>query len=361
MAGSPSDPARRLRRKLTLAVWLGRLARQAALLLVLCGASALLARVLLELDLRGAALFFLPLAVVPFTAWAGVRRSVPDEEGATAWLDLHSGARGFLLADLQHRDERWASRTREQLERLSDLPSLRLSRFAAPFLPALAFALLALFVPLSRAEPGPSTSLFDRAIEGLREKLGTLDEIVDLDEVVADELAKRIEHLAENVDATEPEAMLEAIDTLRDQLGLEGQEAAEVAQLLFDEFGAIGESAFSDPQLAQELMLGRMKEMLASGALPGVLEQLDGFLPGLTEALAGTELNLPAGFELDPAQLQGLSRELREALRRNVGQLNLAGLVDLKELSLSDPSDLLDQLVDRFHVCDEECKKPGGT
>ena len=361
MAGSPSDPARRLRRKLILAIFLGRLARQGVVGLACCGSVALILRVALELDVERAAWALAPLLAIPFTAWWGVRRRAPGDEGITAWLDLHTGASGFLLAAYERHDERWAARSAAQLSTLSRFPALRIAGLAWPVLFALSFAALALFVPLSRAAPGPSTSLFDRAIAGLAEKFGALNEIVGLDEVVASEFTERIGQLAENVDAAEPEAMLEAIDTLREELGLEGQEAAELTQELFEQFGAIGMQAIGDPALAQELMFGRLSEMLKSGELPEVLSRLEGLSPDLIEKLTEGELQLPEGFELDPEQLQALSEEMLNVLRDKLGALNLAGLVDLGELSLSGRGTALQDLIDKFHVCDEECEKRGGT
>lgn len=362
MAGSPSEAVRRLRRKLILAIFLGRLARQGAVGLCCAGSAALLLRALQPEPEASRAVWVLAvLLVVPITAWWGVLRRAPGEEAVTAWLDLHSGASGFLLAARERRDERWDVRVAAQLSTLSRFPSLRAERLSRPLLPALAFAALALLVPLGRGVPGPSSSLFDRAIAGLAEKLGTLREVAGLDGVVAEELGERIAQLAENVDATEPEAMLEAIDTLRDELGLEGQEAAELTQRLFEELGAIGVQALGDPDLAQELMFGRLNELLKSGEMPAVLAKLGELAPELSKALDAGELRLPAGFELDPERLMALSEGMRAALQENLGALNLAGLVDLRELALGDQRDALRELVDRFHVCDERCKKPGGT
>jgi hypothetical protein len=356
-----NQTARRLRRKLTLAVWLGRGARQGALVLAICACAALIGRVSFELELREAALCFLPLVAVPFWAWRGARERIPSEAGAAAWLDLHSGAAGYLLADYELDDPRWRERAAQQLDALPELPALRVASITRPLLPALAFTVLALLVPLTRAEPGPSTSLFDRAVAALAEKLDTLNEVVDLDEVVADELAERVAQLSEDIDASEPEAMLEAIDSLREKLGVEGQDAADLAQQLSERFGEIGARALSDPETAQSMMEAALSKMMEGGFKSDLLQQLNELAPELAQSLEGNQLQLPEGFKLSPEQMKSLSTSLRNAMKNNMGALSLAGLVNLSELKLSKDGSSLSKLIERFHECDEDCEKPGGT
>jgi hypothetical protein len=203
---------------------------------------------------------------------------------------------------------------------LPELPALRLGAFARPFLPAAAFAVVALLVPLSKAQAKPSTSYFDRAIEGLATQLEVLREVADLDPEAERELARRVEELAANVDAEQPEAMLEAIDSLR--------------------------------------------QALDSGLLAGVLENLDTLAPelqALAQGLVGNELRLPEGLQLTPEQMQALSLAARSQLRKGIAELNLAGLVKLADLDLSDNQGLLRELVEKFHQHDADCRKPGGT
>ncbi len=356
MAQALTKTAQRLRRKLTLAIWLGALSRQVALVIALCACAALIGRVAFELELGEAALFFLPLGLVPFSAWRGVRARVPSEASAIAWLDLHSGAEGYLLTDFELDDERWRGRAVAQLEALPELPTLRLASFLRPTLPALAFAALALLVPLTRAEPTPSSSLFERAIEGLSDKLETLNEVVDLDEALAEELAERVAQLAEDVDATKPEAMLEAIDSLREQLGREGQEVATIAQELAERFGEIeGDAA------AQAMMTAALSKMMENGFKGELMQQLRELSPELAQSLAESGMQLPEGFKLSPEQMSALSSALRDALQDNIGALNLAGLVNLKELKLHSGKGSLAEIIEGFHECDESCEKPGGT
>lgn len=364
MASRLDRPLRRLRRQLTLAIWLGRTARWLAAGLLAAGAAILVARVAFEVDAERALWLLLPLAALPPLAWAGVRSRVPSEAGAAAWLDLRAGASGLLLADYEQADERWAPRFDRQLDRLPELPSMRAETFTRPLLPALAFAALALLVPVSRAEPGASTSFFDRAIEALAGQVETLAEVAELDETVEQELERRVQELAANVDPDRPEAMLEAIDSLRRDVTREGQQAGEQTQELFDRFGAIAQQAGVTPALAQELLSGQLGELATTTNFSELLTEMQKVAPELQDLagrLGAEGFQLPEGLELTPEQLQALSRLAQSRLRGQLGELSLAGLTNLDGLMAGDPRDALAKLIDQFHEHDEDCKKPGGT
>ena len=365
MASGISEPLRRLHRKLTLAIWLGRVARQGAVVLALAGGAILLARAAFDVPADRALWLLLPLAAVPFTAWMGVRERVPSEQGAVAWLDLRSGAAGHLLTDFEVGDERWTQPLARQLDRLPELPPIRIGNLARPLVPALAFAVLAVFVPLSRAEPSESTSFFDAAIETLSDQLQTLDAASQLEEPVANELKRRVEDLAKNVDPSKPEAMLEAIDSLRADLGKEGQDAAEKAKELIERFGHVESLAGKHSGLAQELMQSGLRQMLKSQLPEGMFEELEAIAPELAQQIFEGGMKLPPGFELpkdlDPETLAALSKLLRDQLRENMGDLSLAGLADLAKLKAAGELTNLQDLIDQFHKHTEECKKPGGT
>ncbi|MCB9902983.1 MAG: hypothetical protein H6831_01105 [Planctomycetes bacterium] len=360
MSQALAQVSRRLRRKLTLARWLERATLHAALVLVVCACVALILRAAFGVEPERAALCLAPVLLVPWTAWREVRGQVPTAEQAATWLDMHSGARGFLLVDFELEDARWSERSQRQLDDLAELPALSAAPIYRRVLPALAFCAFTLLVPLTRAEPGPSTSLFERAIAGLGDQLAALNEVVELDEVVAQELARRVEDLAENVDAAEPEAMLEAIDSLRQKLGVEGRDAAELATELSERFGEVGLRALADSDAAQDLLESALAKLADSGFREELMQQLSELAPELAAGMEGNQLQLPEGLELSPEQMRTLSEGLRSALKDKLSSLSLAGLVDLKELKLSDELASLSELVGELHVCDEDCE-PGGT
>ncbi|MCB9914729.1 MAG: hypothetical protein H6828_06210 [Planctomycetes bacterium] len=361
MSEALARTTRRLRRKLVLAAWLGRSARWGAGVAALCACAALVARVSFALELREASLCFLPLALVPFVAARGLRGVVFDEHAAAAWMDLRSGAQGYLVAAEELDDPRWRARAAAQLEALPELPALNGGAFARPLVPALAFAALALLLPLERAEPGPSSSLFDRAIAGLAERLDLLQDVVALDPQKAEELSQRVAELAEDVDASEPEAMLEAIDALRESLGVEGQQAGELAQALSDRLGEVGAAALADPERAQDMLRVALDALDKSGLRGDLMSQLDELAPQLAAAVQGNRLQLPEGLQLSPEQMQRLSEGLRDALQKNLGDLSLAGLVNLAALAKAGEAGDLERLLAKLHQCDERCKQPGGT
>lgn len=367
MTSGLTEPLRRLHRKLTFAVWLGRCARQGAMVMALSGVAILVARAGFDVEFERARWLLLPLLAVPFTAWAGVRGRIPSKAGTVAWLDLRSGAQGHLLTAFELGDGRWSEPLTRQIDRLPELPPIRLGNLARPFMPALAFAALALFVPLTRAEPGTNTGFFDTAIAGLAQQLETLGEVSPLDEIVQKELQDRVDQLAENVDAEKPEAMLEAIDSLRKDLGEEGQSAAEAAQELFDRFGHTENLAPLQSAFAKTLLKSGMREMMKNGIPEGLLDKIESLAPELAKQLMESGLKMPEGFELpkglelDPKTIAALSQLMREQLRSNLGDLDLAGLANLAKLKLGGDPTSLAKLIEKFHKCDESCDKPGGT
>lgn len=327
----------------------------------------MVARAGFEVESEQARWLLLPLIAVPFTAWMGVRGKIPSKAGAVAWLDLRSGAQGHLLAEFELGDSRWSGPLTSQIDRLPELPPIRLGNLARPFMPALAFAVLALFVPLTRAEPRANTGFFDQAIAGLAQQLDTLKEVNALEDIVQTELQERVEELAENVDAKKPEAMLEAIDSLRKDLGREGQTAAEAAQELFQRFGHSENLAPMQSAFAKTLLQSGMREMLRSGLPEGLLEKMESLAPELAKRLKDGGLKMPEdfefpeGMELDPKTMAALSKLMREQLRSNLGDLDLAGLANLAKMKLGGKPGSLAKLIEKFHKCDESCDKPGGT
>ncbi|MFT7670597.1 MAG: hypothetical protein ACI8X5_003307 [Planctomycetota bacterium] len=88
-------------------MWLGLCARHGAIFLAIAGSLALVVRVGSGVESARVLWIFAPIAIIPVLSWRGVRDAVPSEEGAAAWLDLRSGAQGYLLAEFEQYDARW--------------------------------------------------------------------------------------------------------------------------------------------------------------------------------------------------------------------------------------------------------------
>ncbi len=346
----------RLRRRWALAVLLGELSRQLLILSLICGVAALLARVLFELPTERAALFFLPLILLPLTSWWRARPRVPSTSTAAAWLDLQSGAQGFVVSSLERPDVAWQTSADAQLGRFQHLPSLRWRAPILRILPGLAFALLALFVPLLHSESAPITAHFERSVEELREKLAELEEVVDLEEEQADEFEQRLERLDEAVREEERESLLEALDALEHDLESEATNVVEELQSAQQDLEQSGEEAFNDPTKARETLADALRGLEEMG-----LEKLAA--EALPEGLDLASLKLPEGLKLSPAELRALDLKLSESMREALAKLSAAGLTklgELGELDLSGKAQSLASLLEKKHTCDESCKQ-GGT
>ena len=73
-------------------------------------------------------------------------------------------------------------------------------------------------------------------------------------------------------------------------------------------------------------------------------------------------MSLPEGVQLSSAELGALARDLKGALDSRLAKLTAGRLLDPSKLRPLEPGELpsLDDF-DPEHVCDEDCKKPGGT
>lgn len=353
----------RLRRRVALAAWLGDWSRQATGALFAAGAVALIARALGRLDAGAAALAFLVALPTAWTAWRTARRRGLSRAGATAWIDLKTGATGLVCASGEVDDPRWAAALASRLERAPELPRLRTRQLAGPPVAACAFGLAALWVPLPEATPEPGRRLFERSLERLSEKLATLDEELTVDERTRTELESTLARIEDELADAPTESLLEALDRLDGSLADAAEDARrraeealagiERASSAGGEAGAMDDGALE--ALAELGELGLLGDLAAAGAL-GELGEL-----GDLGELGAADAELGEWLAEHPEALAELQSELRELFDGKLGRLAEAGLLGSGKPSMS-ASDLerFAELVE--HVCDERCEKePGGT
>jgi len=324
----------------------------------LVGTVVLLGRIGLRWEFAQARWALLALLASPLTAaWRARSRRV-SAETAAGWIDIRSGATGLVLTDAELHDERWADKARS----LTDESRFRLPRWnTRPMLvragTALAFVVLALWVPIPEPTTGPTPKLFDRSLDALSSKLETLEEQVELDDETAEELHARLDRLAgEAHDGRNPEATFEAIDQLAQRLEEEARDASEAAVDATESLATSAEFAQANPESAQESLEAALAELEASGLAPKLPSELNA-------ALAESAGMLPEGLKLDPAALSELSSSLRQALSEKLSKLGEAGLLKAGEkLAEFEQLGSLAGFEYSQEPCDGNCKPgPGGT
>ncbi len=352
---------RALRRRVTVATWLGALSRHLLALFFLVGVGVLLLRALADWPTGRALWLAALLLVAPASAWLVARRRRLSDGAAAAWLDLRGGGGGALVTELELSDPVWQPRTRDALRRAGEFPDPRLAPPARRVGLGVLFALAAFLVPIpARAGSGPSGVVYEHAIEDLREKLETLEEELDLDDETAAELEARLERIEEeSAEVASAEEVFESIAELTQALEQEALEAGEVAEGAIEELARAAELAPRDPDGALAELEGIVAELSEKGLQPTLSEELASEL--------GVDANLEdlaalSDLPLDPSTLQGLSEALQDALGDKLAELADAGLFDfqgfdaLGGLDLADLADIsLAELAD-LELC-EECKQ----
>lgn len=338
--------AARLRRRLAAAAWLGELARHSALALLAAGLAALILRRFAGWSAETSALLL--LAVVPAfaTAWWRARRRFVSTATAAAWIDVELGADGHVVSafelglDAPADAHAWSARAR---------PRIRWLWLVRPLAPALAFAALALLLPVD----GPNAAamapaLVGSQIERVAEKLATLEENVQLNDELRAELHQRLDRAKEQADGAPLSSTLESVDQVARRIQQEAQTAHERmdearASL---ETEALANALAGEPAHAQELLAKTLGDLAKGGLGLNLAEALKQDLP------AGG-LALPEGTKLDAAELAKLSSDLHGALDAKLAKLVKSGLLDPKKLKPFEGKL-------RRHKCDERCKKGGG-
>ncbi len=345
----------RLRRRALLAAFLGEWSRHALLAGFVAGAAALIARAAFDLPAPQAAWALLLVAVTPLTAWLRARGRFLSSAGAAAWLDLRAGATGLVLTEFEVADERWRARAVHLLGAREALPALRMRAPLVRTISGIAFVLLALWIELpSAAALGPAPQLYDSALEDLRTKLETLEEVVGLQEETRAEIDERLARLeAEAEETRSPEATFEALDQLDERMAELAERAKDAAEEMSEAMDTAG-GGEEDPGARQE-ELERARAKLADAGLAAKLDEA-------VSAKLAASLAPETGTTIDLSEWSKLSEELRAALEAKLAKLADAGLLKSGKLGklakLGEPGDL-EQFV--MHQCDENCKKPGGT
>jgi len=340
----------RLRRGAWAARLLRELSLHAALALFAAGAIALALRFGAGWSRPDAALALWLVALAPLTAYLRARPGLLSRRGAEAWLDIRSGGSGLVLTAAELDDPRWRAETERRLASAPAPPRLRLARPLSRLVPALAFAAGALVLDPPAARAGTPERAVLGVVEKIAEKLATLEETLQLDPAEAEELHARLERLRAEAGEARPEASFEAVDRLEERLEALAREALDAAER------ARGELAAGSGQdlAAEQAALERALETLSRSALANEL-------PESMRGKLDASLRLPEGLELTPAELAGMSQELRELLAARLGELAQAGLLKPGELRRLGELASLEGFQPTEHVCDERCGKPGGT
>lgn len=348
-----------LRRRRLVQSWLELAGVHAQVALFAVGIAALFLRVLERWESREAAALLALAGTAALTSfWLAWRRR-PGVATAATWLDVRGGARGQVVTETELGESAWSDEARQQLATaLETLPRAPWRRALRPALPAALFAALAVWVPIPRKGFGPPPVVTETALEELHEKLETLEETLDLAPEVAEEMEARLERIEDDAASGQPESTFEAIDRLGERLDAEAEQALEAAQRANQDLAsAASDPSLADAQAALESALASMKDAGLGKDMPQALQ--DALQPG--------SLSLPEGVQLSSAELAALSQELKGVLDARLGKLAAGRLIDpakLRELKLGEGvglGDFSDFELDPDHVCDEECKKPGGT
>ena len=316
--------------------------------LVLAGAAALVARALLGLDASEAVWLLAPVALVPPVAWIRARRRTPGPERALAWLDVHTGGSGALVAAGEVRAiGGWDHAVLERLERAPEPARANAgSRVLAAF-GAAAFGAACLVVPVgAEAGPpgdGPSAAEVHRAeLERLRTALEALEERVELEPERSAELAERLAALEDELEEQSVgERALEGLDRMGEELADEARRAEERAALALERLRNAAVAAPSAPSEGAEALQEAWEELAEAGLASEFGDELAERLAELAEQLADG-LDGAQGIE-SPEGAAELMERLAElaALREDLAQALAEALQDLADAGLDvDPSSL---------------------
>jgi len=300
---------------------------------------------------------------LPYAALAA-RGAVPTRAEAAVWLDARSGGGGALVTAVELGLTAATGRAAlEQVRRTPTLPRLAPRTWLGAWPGALAFAVACVFVPVARPASGGEgvEALLERGVERARERLATLTEEVQIDEVRATELTDRLERIADEARGADLESGFESLDALEKELDRLASAGLDEA---LDAHEALARSAASSSssQSATRAALEEAAQRMESGAFApssdrGLLEQLLELARSAESQLTDGPLNevedLDAWLEW-LEEWSNTSQAARQELADTLERLVQAGLVDEAEAealerslaSLDDAA--LDELAERL-------------
>lgn len=288
--------------------------------------------------------------------WAS-HRAKPDPQLAAVWLDVHGGASGQVVTESELGASPWSERAAQRLElALTKLPRTPWAPMLRALSLAAVFALAALWVPLPLRSAGPAPFVADRALERVEEKLAALESALELEPELAEEFRERLERVEQSAQDERFDTTFEALDRLEERLDEQAARALDAASRADEALSQAASDAHLDH--AQEALEAALSQMRDAGLAtrPNAPTQVPS-----SESLE----QLPTGLQLSSAELAKLSNELRAGLGARLAKLDAARMIDaskLRELldaQLRDAGELGE--FDPDHVCDENCRKPGGT
>lgn len=367
---SPLDrPLLDLRRRQFAAGFVGALGRWLQIALFALGAACLLLRLILGYESAElGAVFWGLLLVLPGAAWVARAGLYRRDQGA-AWLDVAAGADGSLVTEIELSDPRWRGRAEAAVGRLASYPGPDWKASLRRVLPALAFALAVMAVPMPEPEALPTT-LYSGTLADLEQQLETLQEEAGLEEERVQELAEHLERLQQEAEqGFDPEATFEAMDTFEAELAREAERAAEAMEQAYEELAA-AESQFGGEHQGSDSLQSALERLSAAGLEPLPADELEGMqLPEGMEWPEGLTLDAEDWAELDElpemdpelakALMEAMSPALRKELLERMQRLADAGLLKGFKGRLARLEDLaaLAKLGEgEFEIC-EECLK----
>jgi len=326
---------RRLRRRLTIGVFLDIWPRWAFGSLLSAGVVAISCRLFIP---RAASalnwLWFAPvIASIPAVLLTLSRSYRPEQIAALA--DSLKGGEGTLLAVLEIQDPAWvSSRTIAGFSQLP-MPRLRAWRKLGAIVPAVAFLAIALMMPqrTPAAEKGMLANDIAADLQATLNELKKQDVITpNEDKEFQDEIERIRKDASEKLDASS----WEASDAMREKFAAklaEKQDAMKWAADSLSNFAAAGDSdASMTKALAGELGTA-IDKLSQTGLLANAPADLQKLLGG-KDAIAGGKTQLPK----DAASLRKLAASLSKYLAGRSGELAAIGKLG-KEAGRFDPTE----------------------